>query len=166
MESWVVENVSWGGFGVVVSDILVDWLKVGVLLVIQFEGGKNWLLGIVCCYCWVIEIDVCVGIEILVLEVDLVELKLWMVLSYVVVVGMLVLLVQEGFELGEVCVVLLLVGFNLQEVLEYIVGGKCYLLMLVIFVEQLVDFMLVCYWLIVIGQVMVLDYWVWIVDFG
>ncbi|MEO8410341.1 MAG: hypothetical protein ABI478_07190, partial [Propionivibrio sp.] len=46
-ESWVVENVSLGGFGAGVADLAVDWLKIGVLLSIQPEGGNNWVLGVV-----------------------------------------------------------------------------------------------------------------------
>ena len=43
-ESWVVENVSLGGFRAGVDQIS-DWLKIGVLLCIQPEGGENWVLG-------------------------------------------------------------------------------------------------------------------------
>ena len=46
-ESWIVENVSAGGFGAVVPQIKGDWLKVGTLLAMQPEGGTNWLVGIV-----------------------------------------------------------------------------------------------------------------------
>ncbi len=45
-ESWVVENVSIGGFGAGVDE-LGDWLKIGTLLCIQPEGGENWVLGVV-----------------------------------------------------------------------------------------------------------------------
>ena len=46
-ESWIVENVSAGGFGAVVPQLKGDWLRVGVLLALQPEGGSNWLLGLV-----------------------------------------------------------------------------------------------------------------------
>ena len=46
-ESWIVENVSAGGFGAVVPQVKGDWLRVGVLLALQPEGGSNWLLGLV-----------------------------------------------------------------------------------------------------------------------
>lgn len=46
-ESWIVENVSAGGFGAVVPQLKGDWLRVGVLLALQPEGGNNWLLGLV-----------------------------------------------------------------------------------------------------------------------
>jgi hypothetical protein len=46
-ESWVVENVSAGGFGAVVPQMKSDWLKVGTLLAMQPDGGTNWVVGIV-----------------------------------------------------------------------------------------------------------------------
>jgi hypothetical protein len=46
-ESWIVENVSAGGFGAVVPQLKGDWLRVGVLLALQPEGGTNWLLGLI-----------------------------------------------------------------------------------------------------------------------
>ena len=46
-ESWIVENVSAGGFGAMVPQLKGDWLRVGALLALQPEGGSNWVLGIV-----------------------------------------------------------------------------------------------------------------------
>ena len=46
-ESWIVDNVSAGGFGVLVPQIKGEWLKIGCLLAMQPEGGTNWLLGVV-----------------------------------------------------------------------------------------------------------------------
>jgi hypothetical protein len=46
-ESWIVENVSAGGFGAVVPQLKGDWLRVGVLLALQPEGGSNWVLGLI-----------------------------------------------------------------------------------------------------------------------
>ncbi|MDR0440294.1 MAG: hypothetical protein LBI59_04835 [Candidatus Accumulibacter sp.] len=45
-ESWVVENVSLGGFRAGV-DAAGDWLTIGSLLCLQPEGGNNWVLGVV-----------------------------------------------------------------------------------------------------------------------
>ena len=42
-----MENVSAGGFGAVVPRLKGDWLRVGVLLALQPEGGSNWVLGVV-----------------------------------------------------------------------------------------------------------------------
>lgn len=46
-ESWIVENVSAGGFGAVVPQLKGDWLQVGALLAMQPEGGSNWVLGLI-----------------------------------------------------------------------------------------------------------------------
>ena len=44
-ESWVVENVSAGGFGAIVPQAKGDWLRVGTLLAMQPDGGTNWVVG-------------------------------------------------------------------------------------------------------------------------
>ena len=46
-ESWIVENVSAGGFGAVVPQMKGDWLRVGALVAMQPEGGSNWVAGAV-----------------------------------------------------------------------------------------------------------------------
>jgi len=47
VESWVVENVSAGGFGASVPQIKGDWLKIGCLVGLQPEGGHNWVIGVI-----------------------------------------------------------------------------------------------------------------------
>jgi hypothetical protein len=47
IESWIVENVSSGGFGAIVPQLRGDWLKIGRLLGLQPEGGSNWIVGVV-----------------------------------------------------------------------------------------------------------------------
>ncbi|HKO87682.1 MAG TPA: hypothetical protein VJU83_04100 [Burkholderiales bacterium] len=46
-ESWVVQNVSTGGFGAEVPQLQGDWLRVGCLLGLQTEGSNQWSLGLV-----------------------------------------------------------------------------------------------------------------------
>jgi hypothetical protein len=46
-ESWIVENVSAGGFGALIPQVKGDWLKIGCLLALQPEGGDNWILGVI-----------------------------------------------------------------------------------------------------------------------
>jgi len=46
-ESWVVENVSAGGFGAIVPQVKTDWLRVGALIALQPDGGTNWIVGAV-----------------------------------------------------------------------------------------------------------------------
>jgi hypothetical protein len=47
VESWIVENVSTGGFGASVPQVKGEWLKIGCLLGLQPEGGSNWVVGVV-----------------------------------------------------------------------------------------------------------------------
>lgn len=46
-ESWIVENVSAGGFGAGIPEIRGEWLKIGCLLGLQPEGGDVWVLGVI-----------------------------------------------------------------------------------------------------------------------
>ena len=46
-ESWIVENVSEGGFGAIVPQVKGDWLKVGCLLGLQTETSKFWGAGVI-----------------------------------------------------------------------------------------------------------------------
>ncbi len=47
IESWIVENVSAGGFGAAIPQIKGDWLRIGALVGLQPEGGDNWLIGVI-----------------------------------------------------------------------------------------------------------------------
>ncbi len=46
-ESWLVENVSLGGFAAEVDAVRSDWPKLGALLCVQPDGGRNWVLAVV-----------------------------------------------------------------------------------------------------------------------
>jgi hypothetical protein len=46
-ESWIVDNVSVGGFGALVPQVRGDWMRIGCLLAMQPEGGDNWLIGVI-----------------------------------------------------------------------------------------------------------------------
>ncbi|HKY01496.1 MAG TPA: hypothetical protein VJM53_02980, partial [Burkholderiales bacterium] len=46
-ESWVVQNVSTGGFGADIPQITGDWLRVGSLIAMQTEGSVQWSVGVV-----------------------------------------------------------------------------------------------------------------------
>jgi hypothetical protein len=47
IESWIVENVSAGGFGAAIPQIKGEWLRIGALVGLQPEGGENWLIGVI-----------------------------------------------------------------------------------------------------------------------
>lgn len=151
MESWVVENVSRGGFGAVVSSIPAEWLKVGALLAMQPEGGENWLLGIVRRYHRQTESDARVGIEALARQAVSVELKPRTASTYAAVSGVPALIVLDSLAGGELRVVLPPATFDLRESLEYTRDGKRQLLTPVALVEQSADFELGRYRLSLIG---------------
>lgn len=47
IESWIMEDISAGGFGALVPAIKQDWLHIGCLLGLHYEGGSHWSVGIV-----------------------------------------------------------------------------------------------------------------------
>ena len=64
-ESWIVENVSAGGFGALVPQMKNDWLRVGTLLALQPDGGDNWVVGMVRRVARVSQQEARVGIQTL-----------------------------------------------------------------------------------------------------
>lgn len=151
MESWVVENVSRGGFGVVLSNIPAEWLKVGALIAMQPEGGENWLLGIIRRYHRLTDNEARVGIEALARQAVSVELKVRTASSYASVAGMPALLILDGNAPSEVRVVLPLASFDLRESLECTKDGRRQILTPVALLEQTSDFELARYRLSVIA---------------
>ena len=145
MESWVVENVSRGGFGAIVSDIPADWLKVGALLAIQPDGGENWLLGVVRRYQRITETEARVGIEALARQAVAVEVKVRTASSYAAVPGIPALLIEEDNPQGEIRLVLTPNNFDLRESLEYVRAGLRYQLTPVALSERSGDFELARY---------------------
>ena len=140
IESWVVENVSRGGFGAERANISGDWLKVGALVAVQPEGGDNWLLGIVRRYNRLTDTEARVGIETVGRQLVSAELKVRTASSYAAVAGTPALLILDGNTPGELRVVLPMASFDLRESLEYSQNGQRYLLTPVALLEQTPDF--------------------------
>ena len=63
LDDWVVDDVSLGGFGAQAPASRNDWIRIGVLVGMQPEGGENWLLGIVRRYVRTGQSQGSVGIE-------------------------------------------------------------------------------------------------------
>ena len=145
MESWVVENVSRGGFGALVSSIPGEWLRVGALVSLQPEGGDNWLLGIVRRYRRENENESRVGIEALSRQVLSVELKVRTSSSVASGSPVPGLLLEDGGDAEEVRLVLPPAAFDLREPLEYQSDGRRYLLAPVALLEQTEDYDLARY---------------------
>jgi hypothetical protein len=126
-ESWVVENVSLGGFSAGVDDLRGDWLKVGVLLSMQPEGGDNWVLGAVRRYNKDSDSSACVGIQSLSRLAQSVELRPRMTgLSAAGIIPGIWL--REGGVPGETRLVLPSASFDLRESLEFSSDGHNYVL--------------------------------------
>lgn len=47
VESWIVENMSDGGYGAIIPPKKSDWVKVGTLIGMQGEAAKYWVIGLV-----------------------------------------------------------------------------------------------------------------------
>lgn len=140
IESWVVENVSRGGFGALIGSIPGEWMKVGMLLAIQPEGGDNWLLGIVRRYHRESGAEAKVGIQTLATKAGAIECRPRTASSYGAAVTIPALLIEEGNLAGEVHMVLPVHSFDLRESLEYQLGGRRFLLNPVALIEQMADY--------------------------
>ena len=46
-ESWIVENVSDGGYGAIIPAVKSDWIKVGILIGVRAEGASFWGVGMI-----------------------------------------------------------------------------------------------------------------------
>jgi hypothetical protein len=125
-ESWVVENVSLGGFGASVA-VLGDWLKIGALLAIQPEGGDNWVLGVVRRYNKDSETQAGVGIQTLSRNAHSVEL-LPRTSGFSATGAIPGILLREASVPGEVRIVLPVASFDVRESLEFSTDGQAHLL--------------------------------------
>jgi hypothetical protein len=145
MESWVVENVSRGGFGAVLGNIPGDWLKVGALIAMQPEGGDNWLPGVVRRYHRQAENEARVGIQALATKVLALELRARAASSYGAAAATPALMLLDGNDPDEFRVILPPASFDPRESMEYVRDGCRFLLTPVSLIEQTVDYELVCY---------------------
>lgn len=145
MESWVVENVSRGGFGAVLGNLPGEWLKVGALIAMQPEGGENWLLGVIRRYHRESESEARVGIQALATKAISIELRARTASSYAAAAGTPALMLLDGNEPDELRVVLPPASFDPRESMEYVRDGQRFLLTPVTLIEQTADYELVRY---------------------
>lgn len=145
MESWVVENVSRGGFGASLNAIPADWLKVGVLVALQPEGGENWLLGVVRRYWREAEDSARVGIETLARQVAAVELRPRMASSYGAAATVPALWLRDGESGDEIQLLLPPAVFAPGEGLEMEHGGEVRRLEPAAFSERNADYQVARY---------------------
>lgn len=126
-ESWVVENVSLGGFSAGIENLKVEWLKVGSLLSIQPEGGANWVLGVIRRFNRNRDDHATVGIQSLSRDAHSVELRPRV--SGVAVLSQIPgIWLRDGNPPGETRLVMPVASFDPRESLEFNHGGQIYLL--------------------------------------
>lgn len=114
-ETWIVENVSAGGFGAGIPELTGDWLKIGCLLGLQPEGGDNWVLGVIRRLNFENQLKASVGIQTLATAAQPVQLRINGDAD-----GKAGLLISDGSEApGEVRVLLQADAFDLGQNLEY-----------------------------------------------
>mgnify|MGYP003592423935 CR=1 FL=1 len=140
VESWVVENVSRGGFGTVVAEPRAEWFKIGSLLGMQPEGGENWLLGVIRRYHRSSEKEAQVGIQTLSRQAVPVEMKPRRSAGYVAATTVQGLWLQDSGDEREMRFVLPLATFDLREPMEIWLEGRGRVLAPVTLVEQVGDY--------------------------
>lgn len=138
-ESWVVDNVSLGGFGASIDSLRGEWLKVGSLIAIQPEGGDNWLLGVVRRFSRESETQASVGIQTLARQASGIELRP-RTATHAAGEAVPGIRLAEDRAPGEVRLLLPLATFDLRESLEHVGGGRRVLLTPIERVETGQDF--------------------------
>ena len=123
MESWVVEDVSHGGFGALLNAMPGEWLKIGALIVVQPAGG-TWRLGIVRRVQRLDESAAHVGVETLAQTVQPADLIRRTASSYVAIAGIPALLIREDNEPGVICAVMPSGSFDPRQVLDWSDDGQ------------------------------------------
>lgn len=142
MESWVVDNVSQGGFGARVPPLPVDWLRIGALVALQPEGGQNWLLGIVRRFRRTSEQEeASVGIQTIGRQVESVEVRVRSASSYGGQGAFPALFILDALTTtGERLLILPPSRFNAGESLEFIRAGQRHVLEPVALAQQTADY--------------------------
>ena len=147
-ESWIVENVSEGGFGAIIPQVKGDWIRVGSLLGVQTETAKYWGAGIIRRLTRDEYQQRRVGIQLL--SKALIPVKLWPASSVSGRSTMAngnpaILLSAAPDKNGEISLLLELGTFTLGQALDMQVGSKRYYLMPTRLVEGGEDFDCACF---------------------
>lgn len=140
MESWVVDNISRGGFGATLNTLPGEWLAIGALIALQPEGSSGWQIGIIRRYQRLGEALAHVGIETLARRATLAELRTRAASSYAAVAGRVALLIVDGNAADKLRVLLPVASFDLRETLECHLDGRRVQLIPVELVERGVDY--------------------------
>jgi len=142
VESWVVQNVSAGGFGATTPQVTGDWLRIGSLLGLQPDGGANWLVGMVRRLARDADDQGNVGIQTIAKSAFQVDLRTG---GSGAAIGTGILLVDPTDKAGEVRMLLEIDRFDERRSIEMVRGGVAHLLMPIGVIEQNDDYELVRY---------------------
>lgn len=125
-ESWIVENVSLGGF-CAGAESLSEWLRIGVLLCIQPEGGDNWVLGMVRRYSVAPDARASIGIQTLSRNAQSIELHP-RTSGFSATDAIPGIWLREENSEGAIRLVLPRGSFDVRESLEFVQGERRVLL--------------------------------------
>ena len=137
-ESWLVENVSLGGF-CAVTGAVNESLKIATLLCIQPEGGDNWVLGVVRRCQLTAEGGASIGIQTLSRKALGVELRPRASGLFASEAIPAIWLCDENSD-GEWRLVLPRGSFDVRQAVEFVTGGRRYQLAPVELEETGADF--------------------------
>ena len=130
-ESWIVENVSDGGYGAIIPAVKSDWIKVGTLIGVQAETSSYWGVGMIRRISRDEHQQRRVGVQLLSRTAIPIRLARPPIISGFNAArdpGPAVLLSTSPDSHGEVGVVMREGIFNVRDSLEMIVRDKTYVL--------------------------------------
>ena len=142
-ESWIVEDVSDGGYGAVIPTVKSDWIRVGTLVGMRSEGSNYWGIGLIRRIVRDAQQQRHVGIQVLTTAAIPVKISRSGTLSFTNVdhdAERAILLSTGPDSKGEVGVVLRCGLFNGRDHLDMTVRDKSYQLTPVGLVEGSDDF--------------------------
>lgn len=146
LESWIVDNVSHGGFGAIVKEVKSDWLRVGALLALQPGGTGNWLVGVIRRYQRVSDREAQVGIETLSKRIASIDVRPRADTSSASInPGSPGLWLQDDDPKGDIRFILPPDTFNAKENMEFDYNGRRIFLAPVKIVEQGSDYQIAAY---------------------
>ncbi len=125
-ESWIVENVSLGGF-CAGAESIGEWMKIGTLLCIQPEGGDNWVLGMVRRYSVTPDARASIGIQTLSKNAQSIDLHP-RTSGFSAADAIPGIWLREDNPAGEIRLVLPKGSFDVRESLEFVLEERRFLL--------------------------------------
>ncbi len=124
-ESWIVENVSLGGF-CAGAESIGEGLKIGTLLCMQPEGGDNWVLGMVRRYSVTPDARASIGIQTLSRNAQSIELH-QRTSGFSAANTIPGIWLRDDDAAGEMRLALPRGSFDVRESLEFVQGERRYL---------------------------------------